>query len=410
MGTGVAGLVCAHLLHPHHRVTVFESQERPGGHTNTVTIELGPHETHQVDTGFIVFNHRNYPGFLALLDELGIPTQPSDMSMSVSGAGFAYGLYRGGLFADRRNLARPRHHLLLASIIRFHRNLRHLLGHEGDSPTLREVAAGYSDDLRERYLVPLCASLWSMSPRTCLDLPAVTFARFMDLHALVRPGVRPKWMTIPGGARRYVDAILRPMSDRVRLGHAVRKVVRRSDGVELVVDGLGPRSFDQVVLACHTDQALELLGDPTPAEREVLGAIPYQRNEALLHSDTSMLPANPRLWASWNALVPARPEERVTITYRITRLARLNASRELLVTLNRSDVSPEHVLGELTYEHPVYTRASVRAQQRWDEVNGTNRTWYAGAWWGYGFHEDGIDSALRVVRALGVRTPLGGGA
>lgn len=402
IGTGISGLACAHMLHPQHRVTLFEAADRPGGHTRTARVELAPGEVHDVDTGFIVFNHRNYPGFLALLDELGIPTQPSDMSFSVTGPDIAYGLYRGGLFADRANLHRPGHYRLLASIVRFQRGLRALLEDSDDGPTLGEVAARYPRSLTERYLVPFCASLWSSSPRTCLDFPAVTFARFMDRHALVQRGVRPRWMTIPGGARRYVDALLAPLRDRLRLGHACRKVVRRADEVELIVDGLGSQTFDHVVLACHSDQALRLLGDPSAAEREILGAIPYQRNDAVLHTDTRLLPANPRLWASWNALVGPHAQDRVTITYRITRLARLQASRELLVTLNRDDIEPGLVLDRFTFEHPVFTNSSLRAQRRWDEINGSNRTWYAGAWWGYGFHEDGVESAVLVARGLGV--------
>jgi predicted NAD/FAD-binding protein len=409
VGTGISGLVCAHLLHRDHDVTVFEGEPRPGGHTNTVRVEL-PGETHDVDTGFIVFNERNYPAFTRLLDRLGVASHPSDMSFSMSDERIGLewcGTSARTLFAQPRNLTRPAFHRMLVDVVRFNRVARRLLDEPDDSDaTLADLLSTgrWSRGFVDWYLVPLGSAVWSADPQTFLRFPASTFARFFGNHGLLGLGGRPQWRTVTGGAARYVDAILAPLGDRVRLAAPVEKITRRDAGVELLAAGAPPETFDHVIVATHSDQALDVLSDATDTERDVLGAIAYQPNVATLHTDTRLLPRHRRAWASWNYHRVRHATDRAAVTYHLNRLQGLRSNHEICLTLNRPDaIDPQRVLATFRYAHPVFDAAAVRAQRRAAEINGRAGTWFCGAYWGYGFHEDGVQSALRVCEQFGAR-------
>jgi len=411
IGTGIAGLTCAHLLSDRHELTVFEREARPGGHTNTVRVDLGD-ETHEVDTGFIVYNERNYPGLVRLFTRLRVPTKPSDMSFGVSDAvsGLEWrATSLSTVFAQRRNALHPAFLRMMADVVRFNRHMRRLLltGMLGDL-TLREVLVEgrWSPRMVEWYLAPMVSAIWSAPIDDALDIPAATFARFFENHGLLRLGAQPDWRTVVGGARTYVDRILAALGSRVHLATPVTKVTRMHDAVEIVTDRRGPEHFDHVILATHSDESLELLGDPSVPERAILGSIRYQPNVAVLHTDERLLPRTRRAWASWNYRLGERVTDAThrgaTLTYHMNRLQSIDSDSQICVTLNQSGaVDPAKVLGTYEYAHPVLDADAVAAQQRYTEISGVRSTWYCGAYWGYGFHEDGVQSALRVCRAFG---------
>ncbi|HET8754506.1 MAG TPA: FAD-dependent oxidoreductase [Solirubrobacteraceae bacterium] len=403
VGAGVSGLTCAHVLHRRHEITLFEAERRLGGHTNTVRVDLAD-ETHHVDTGFIVHNDRNYPRFTRLLRELGIATQPSEMSFSVSDGGtFEYnGASPNGLFACRSHLVRPSFHRMLRDLLRFNREAPALVAVGGSGPSLGAFldAGGYSREFVDRLIVPQASAVWSADPAQMWDLPARFLAEFFDNHGMFALRGRPRWRTITGGAKTYVDALVAPFADRIRTATPIRAIRRKDDAVELVPERGEAECFDAVVIATHSDQALALLADATTREREILGAIPYQPNAAVLHTDRRQLPRRRRAWASWNFHLEDEPADRTTVTYHMNRLQSLRSRRELCVTLNRTDrIDPASVIATIPYAHPVFTRAGVAAQRRWHEIS-RDRTHYCGAYWGFGFHEDGVASALKVCEAL----------
>ena len=405
VGAGVSGLVCAQLLSERHDVTLFEANDYAGGHTNTVRVDT-ENETHQVDTGFIVLNDRTYPRFERLLARLGVATQPSEMSFSVSdGTDFEYnGASPNGLFARRSNLARPSFHRMVRDLLRFNREAPALVGLNGSGPTLGEFLddGGYSAEFVQRLIVPQASAVWSADPASMWEFPASMLAEFFANHGMFGLTGRPNWLTVRGGSDRYVDAIVRPLGDRVRLSTPVARVERQDEHVDVTPAGGEPERFDELIVAAHSNQALRMLSDPTGAEAEVLGAIPYQQNEAVLHTDRSLLPRRRRAWASWNFHLRDEPADRTTVTYHMNRLQSLRAERELCVTLNQTEaIDPASIIRTIRYDHPVYTPAGLAAQRRWREVSGVRRTHYCGAYWGYGFHEDGVASALRVCAAFG---------
>jgi uncharacterized protein len=406
IGAGVSGLVCAHRLRSEHDVVLFEASDRAGGHANTVRVETEA-GVYDLDTGFIVFNDRNYPNFERLLNELDVETQASMMSFGVSDGGdFEYnGASPNGLFASRGQLVRPSFHRMIADLVRFNRDARELLASE-ENPSLREWLAvgGYSRAFVERLIVPQAAAVWSADPAQMWSFPARFLVEFFDNHGMLGFRERPRWRTITGGSRRYVEALTRPWRDRLRLSTPVTEITRHPDHVAVSSRESESERFDAVVIATHSDQALALLGDPSERERELLGAIPYQSNEAVLHTDRSLLPRRRRAWASWNYHLDAGVAGRCTVTYHMNRLQSLRADREFCVTLNRTAaIDPERIIRTIQYAHPVYTPAGVAAQSRHHEISGRNRTHYCGAYWGWGFHEDGAKSALRVVREIGAR-------
>jgi predicted NAD/FAD-binding protein len=414
VGAGISGLVAAHVLQQHHDVTLFEADDYAGGHTHTVRVETEA-GAWDVDTGFIVHNDRNYPNFQRLLAELGVATQPSDMSFGVSDpiGDFEYnGASPNGLYAKRRHLVTPSFQRMVADLVRFNRAARLLLAADGsahDGPSLRAWLEHhrFSRPFIERLIVPQAAAVWSADPRQLWSFPARFLIEFFDNHGMLGLRDRPRWRTVTGGSRRYVDAIVARLGEpRVRLSTPVRAIARHEEHVELTfATRAQPERFDHVVIAVHSDQALRLLADPSEREHELLGAIPYQPNDVTLHTDRGLLPRRRRAWASWNYHLLEREVGRPTVTYHMNRLQSLRADRELLVTLNReADVRAEHVLGRFRYEHPVFTADGVAAQRRWAELDATApRTSYCGAYWGWGFHEDGVVSALRACAKFGGR-------
>ena len=405
VGAGVSGLVTAHLLQRTHEVTVFEAAGYAGGHANTVTVET---ETgvHDVDTGFVVFNDRNYPRFERLLARLNVPSQPSTMSFSVSdeSGDFEYSSASpNGLFANRAHLVTPSFHRMIADLARFNRDARALLTSREDPSLGRWLEErGYSRAFVERLIVPQVSAVWSADPAQLWSFPARFLVEFFDNHGMLGFGGRPHWRTIRGGSRRYVDALIRPIASRLRLGTPVGAVHRHDDHVTVTTGRNGPERFDEVVIAVHADQALAMLTDASDREHELLRAFPYQPNQAVLHSDPRLLPRRRRAWASWNYHLLEEPLGRPTVTYHMNRLQSLTAGRELCVTLNRTEsIDPECVIRRIEYAHPVYTARGVAAQARHGEISGRRRTHFCGAYWGWGFHEDGVASAARVAERLG---------
>ncbi|MGZ4268272.1 MAG: NAD(P)/FAD-dependent oxidoreductase [Solirubrobacteraceae bacterium] len=406
IGAGISGLAAAHVLGRAHDVWVLEAADRPGGHTNTVRVDT-EHETHWVDTGFIVFNDRNYPGFERLLAHLGVPAQPSNMSFSVTdqAGDFEYAsTSANGLFAKRAHLATPWFLRMLAEVRRFQREARALLHGGGDGPSLGDwlEERAYSRAFIDRLIVPQASAVWSADPRQMWSFPARFLAQFFHNHGMLGLRDRPEWRTVAGGSHRYVQAITAPLGDRLRLATPVHAIHRHDDHVAVTHRGGEAERFDEVVIATHSDQALAMLADPTDREHELLGAIPYQANEAVLHTDARLLPRRRRAWASWNYHLLEEPKPVTTVTYHMNRLQSLRADREFCVTLNRTEqIEPEKIIRTISYAHPVYTREGQAAQARHHEISGRNRTHYAGAYWGWGFHEDGVVSALRVCEQLG---------
>lgn len=404
IGAGISGLVAARELSRDHEVTVFEAQSRPGGHTNTVDVKT-PDGPVGIDTGFIVYNERNYPEFVKLLDELGVETQPTRMSFSVKcdRSGLEYcGSSMNAIFAQRRNLLRPGFYRMLRDILRFNEEGTAVARASDTDHTLTVGEYleynGYSAAFREQYLLPMAAAIWSASPDRVGEFPLSYLARFFDHHGLMQLSDRPEWRVIKGGSRSYLEPLMRPYVDRLRLRAPVSRVIRDRNGVSITVQDQLPVRFDHVVLACHSDEALAMLADPSADEREILGAIRYQHNEAVLHTDTGLMPRRRRAWAAWNYCRPTRDQEQVAVTYSMNILQSLETRTQYLVTLNQAeDIDPAKVIRRIDYAHPVYDVPSVRARQRRRDISGVNRTSYCGAYWGFGFHEDGVQSALAAV-------------
>lgn len=404
VGSGIAGLASAWLLSREHEVTLFEANDYLGGHTHTHEIMLGA-KRHAVDTGFIVFNPTHYPLLSRFFVELDVLSQPTKMSFAVrndrSGLEYNAGSLRG-LFCQPRNLVSPRFLGMLRDLLRFYRDAPALLDLPGAGPTLGSYLErrGYGDAFRDDHLVPMASALWSSPPSRILEFPARYLVRFLVNHRMLDPGRRPEWRVVRGGSQRYVDALRARWRVRERIGCAVRAVRRDAAGVE-IASSAGIERFDQVVLACHGDDALALLTDASMREREILGAVEYQPNDTVLHTDANLLPRRREAWAAWNALIPADGADVCAVSYCMNLLQSLDATTPIVVTLNRTgQIDPDKILRRMRYRHPAYTHALVAAQQRKAEIQGVNRTWFAGAYWGWGFHEDGVRSALEVADGL----------
>lgn len=411
VGAGIAGLTCAHLLDPAHRVTLFEADARLGGHANTVEVTVdgpGGTERHMVDTGFIVFNEHNYDGFVDLLRRLDVTSHPTEMSFSVSSeaSGVEYrGTNPNTIFGQRSNLLRPSFLRMLVDIWRFNRVAREELLEADPSSSLADVLDEhrFSTRFRDEYLVPLGSSIWSADPSTFLEFPARSYARFMNNHGLLDVRGRPEWRTVTGGSITYVNALVGALTGRVRSSTPVRRITRLTGGGVSIWTDSGEEEFDDVILACHSDQALAMLADPSDEERTILGDIRFQPNVAILHADVRMLPRNRRCWASWNYRIGPGSANLPTLTYWMNNLQGIESETELLVTLNlEQEIDPSKIFGRFDYAHPVLDRRAVIAQGRRDEIQGVRNTFFAGAWWGHGFHEDGVQSALDVCRRYGV--------
>ncbi|EWC58316.1 Amine oxidase, flavin-containing [Actinokineospora spheciospongiae] len=410
VGSGVSGLTAAYLLQRRHDVTLFEADHRLGGHAHTHDLPTRDGGLAQVDSGFIVHNERTYPNLLRLFGELGVATRDSEMSMSVRcrGCGLEYAGALGvsGLFAQPRNLANPRYLRMLAEVKRFHVHARRVLREDPGEITLRAfvVVGGYSRYFVDHFLVPLVSAVWSAGAELSMRYPARYLFEFLHHHGMLAVTGSPQWKTVVGGSRTYVERAVKGLT-AVEVSTPVRALVRHADHLEVRDDADVAHRFAKVVLATHPDQALRLLVDPTAAEREVLGAFEYSRNETLLHTDATVLPTAPAARASWNHLKPACSSDSgpVKVSYHMNRLMGLSEPEDYVVTLNApEEVDPDRVLRWMAYEHPIYTPESLAAQRRLPELT-DDRLAYAGAYHGWGFHEDGCASGVRAAEALGSR-------
>lgn len=408
IGSGIAGMSAAYYLSRRHRVFLFEKEARLGGHTHTIPVDSAA-GTVPVDTGFIVHNDRTYPNLVALMRELGVETQPSDMSFAVScrRTGFEYSSHGiRGFFAQPSNVMRPGHYRLLTEILRFNREAPKLLADpRGVNMTLADFleSGRYHPELVERYLLPMAAAVWSASVHSIRSFPAYTLVQFFDNHGMLGINTHPKWKVLRGGSASYIAPLTAPYRERICLGQEIRTVRRSGHGATLVFADGRETPFDEVVFACHGDQILPLLECPTELERDILGRFRTSRNEVCLHTDASLLPKRKSSRASWNYLLNLEGSEGATLTYHMNRLQSLDTPENYCVTLNANgSIDPARVVRQLTYHHPLYTREAIRAQGRWKEISGANRTHFCGAYWFYGFHEDGVNSGMRVARTLGV--------
>ncbi len=415
IGSGISGLGCAYLLQRRHDVTVFEASDYAGGHTHTHSIDVGQTK-YQVDTGFIVFNPNHYPNFVRLLGELGVADQPTRMGFGVKNeqSGLEYNATTvDQLFAQRRNLLSPRFWRLVRDLKRFYQTPHPLLMIAGTGPTVGEYlkAEGYSDIFARDHLIPIASALWSSPGIGIEDFPAKYLAQFMHNHHMLNTdSTRPLWRVVQGGSQSYTRALLARLKNPVRLDCAVQNVQRDASGM-VITSTLAVERFDHVVFACHSDQALKILATPTEIETQVLGALKFQSNDVLLHTDTSIMPKRRKAWAAWNAHIvgDGRAATHCTVTYWMNLLQSIDAPVEFLVSLNCADrIDPAKVLKRLRYEHPVYTHETVQAQGRRHEINGMpaaagsalGKSYFCGAYWGFGFHEDGLRSAVDVAEML----------
>ena len=409
IGSGISGLAAAYYLSRRHEVTVFEKASQIGGHTHTVTVDTaeGPRE---IDMGFIVHNERTYPNLIRLFRELKVDTQPSDMSFGVFNreTGFEYSS-RGlsGFFAQRGNLLRKEHYRLLREIMRFNREAPRLIA---DDPDAIEITLGeyllrgkFDSGFIRHYLFPMASAVWSMPLSAMEDFPALTLIRFFENHGMLGINTHPPWKTVVGGSSSYLGPITAPYRERIRTGAQITGICRSGHHPKVRFMDRSPEVFDQVVFACHGDQILPLLDAPTEEELEILSGFATSSNVATLHTDEGLLPARPGARASWNYLLSSNPNSNATLTYLMNGLQSIPGPDQYCVTLNAASfIDPARVLRQVTFQHPIYNGPAIRAQQRWHEISGHNRTHICGAYWFYGFHEDGLNSALRVARALGV--------
>ncbi len=412
VGSGISGLIAAYRLRNSCEVNIYEAGDYIGGHTHTIDVEQAG-QRYAVDTGFIVYNEKNYPNFTQLLTELDVPTQSTEMSFSVQcqRSGLEYnGTSINKIFAQRSNILSPSFHRMLREIIRFYRQAPELLEGDDTSTTLGQYLeqGRFGKAFIEQHIIPMGAAIWSSSPDGMFDFPARSFAQFFHNHGFLQWKERPQWRVVQGGSKQYVIALTASFADRIHTSCPVQSVRRNSGSVTLKVVGQPPREFDEVILAVHSDQALRLLADPTEQERDILGAIRYQQNETVLHTDASLLPRKKRAWASWNYYLPSAQTSTPTVTYNMNILQGLTSPQPFCVSLNRhEEIDAQHVVQSMTYHHPIYDLATLDAQQRRDEISGVHNTHYCGAYWGYGFHEDGARSGIEVAETIEQKVATG---
>ena len=409
VGAGISGLTAAYLLSRDHEVVVFEANDYIGGHTHTIEVPLNGRK-YPVDTGFIVFNLKTYPNFVALLQQLGIGWKNSDMSFSVqcqqTGLEFCPSSLNA-LFAQRINLVRPRFYRMIMDAFRFRRESAELM----DSDTFYQTTLeqylsqnNYSQGFIDHFIIPMGEAIWSSDPLEFKKFPARYFVEFFRNHGILNVRDQPQWLVVEGGSSAYIPSLIDPYKENIHLSCPVEEIRREPDKAVLTLNSGETYTADAVVLAAHSDQALKLLADPSPQEREILEDIAYQHNHTVLHTDASLLPAREAAWASWNYYIPKEELGRVAITYNMNRLQGLEAPEQFCVTLNRGEsIAKEKVIRSLDYHHPMYTPKSLAARKRHSEINGINGTYYCGAYWGYGFHEDGVKSALSVTKHFGIK-------
>ncbi|MGD8292350.1 MAG: FAD-dependent oxidoreductase [Desulfobacterales bacterium] len=406
IGSGISGLTSAYLLSENHEVVVFDVNDYVGGHTNTADVALNGRQ-YAVDTGFIVFNEKTYPNFIKLMKRLGVSWQNSVMSFSVqcekTGLEFSPSTLNS-LFIQRRNLLKPSFYRMLWDVMRFKKDSEDLLASDDYDRTLAEFlnSKGYSQAFVQHFIIPMGEAVWSADPVKFNEFPVRYFAQFFKNHGFLNIKDQPQWLTVKGRSRQYIKPITEAYADQIRLNCPVASVQRHSEFVEIQPTNQPAERFDQVVIATHSDQALAMLTDPTDAEHKILGAIPYQENQAVLHRDESLLPSKKAAWASWNYHIPKEDLGRVAVTYDMNILQRIGAPNELCVSLNLAKaIDPDKIYRKMIYHHPVYNPESLTARHSHREISGIGRTHYAGAYWGYGFHEDGVVSALEVCKHFG---------
>ncbi|MCO7205100.1 MULTISPECIES: NAD(P)/FAD-dependent oxidoreductase [Pseudoalteromonas] len=409
IGSGIAGLSCAHLLHKHYDVTVFEKNDYIGGHTATIDVKVDGVE-YAVDTGFIVFNDRTYPYFEKLLKRLGVERQKTQMSFSVHNeqTGFEYnGHTFWSLFAQKRNIFRPKFWKLLKDIVRFNDVCKSLHAEKNykENQTLGEFLDehDFNEFFRFHYILPMGAAIWSTSIKEMAEVGVEFFVKFFYNHGLLDITNRPQWYVIPGGSREYIKPMIQGFADKIRLNSNISSVSRKDDSVHVHFDDGHSETFDKVVFACHSDQALKLLLDPTEDEKSVLSAIPYTANSVVLHTDTTLLPKRKAAWASWNYLLNNNTDKAAVVTYQMNILQGIKSDTQFCVTLNHLEgIKKDKILREFTYHHPVFNKQSIAAQQQKSLIDGKNNSYFCGAYWYNGFHEDGVRSAVNVAKQLGV--------
>jgi len=412
IGSGISGQTCGYLLCKQHQITLFEANDYLGGHTATVDLDID-NKTLAVDTGFIVFNDRTYPNFIKMMKQIGIDSTPTEMSFSVrnKASGMEYnGHNLDTLFAQRRNLLSPRFYYFIIEILRFNRLskkenslVQSNTNHQDTLGTLGEFLDhhGFSDYFATHYVLAMTAAIWSASINSCRDFPLQFFLRFLSNHGLLDIANRPQWYVIKGGSRSYIPKLTQSIQD-IRLNSAVSSVTRHSGHVDITSDNK-TESFDEVIFACHSNQALALLKDPSTAESQVLGAMKYRNNDVVLHTDKSLLPKHKKTYASWNYCIDPQVDELPTLTYNMNILQDLKTEQDLCVTLNQTKrIDPIHILRRFTYSHPVFSLESIAAQSQRHTICGNNSTHFCGAYWYNGFHEDGVRSALDVCQRFGI--------
>lgn len=408
IGSGISGLTCAHLLHQQHEITVFEAGPRMGGHTATMQVNCQGRD-YAIDTGFIVYNDWTYPNFIRLMEKLGVASHPTEMSFSVKCE--QTGLEYGGnnlntLFAQRSNLFKPAYLKMIRDIVSFNQQAIDDLENKriSDDISLGDYLQqkGFGKMFVSKYLIPMGSAIWSASTATMLNFPLLFFIRFFKNHGLLSVNNRPQWRVIEGGSSAYLQPLTEGFRQHIRINTPVQSVRRFDDRVEIALPDGAVEVFDEVIFACHSDQALLLLQDSSAAEQQVLGAIPYQDNDVVLHTDDSVLPEKRLAWSSWNYYLRSDRQEQAILTYDMNILQGIDAPVTFCVTLNATEsIDPDKILGRYCYSHPVFSMASVVAAERWQEINGVNRSWFCGAYWANGFHEDGVNSGIRVATALG---------
>ena len=408
IGSGISGLTSAYLLNKHHNVQVFEINDYIGGHTATIDFELD--ETpYSIDTGFIVFNDKTYPNFLKLLGQIGIQKQPTEMSFSVTNplTGLEYnGNNLNTLFAQRRNIANPRFWSLISQILKFNKLCKALYDSNSIPVklSLGEFLSdnGFNDYFCQNYILPMAAAIWSSSLNQVKQFELSFFIRFFYNHGLLNIQDRPQWYVIPGGSKSYIKPLINDFEEKIHLNANIQAVTRNSDGIELTFENNRTEQFDDVIFACHSDQALKLLSDPTEDEKAILSAMPYVNNEVVLHTDKAMLPKRELAWASWNYLLSGDEDALASVTYNMNILQGLDVEPTFCVTLNKTNaINPEKIIRKFNYTHPVFSTESQKAQLQRDTICGKHNTHFAGAYWYNGFHEDGVRSGVDVAKRFG---------
>ena len=406
IGTGISGLTSAYLLSKEHIVHVYEAQEYIGGHVHTLPVHLNG-ISYEIDTGFIVFNDRTYPNFNKLLNKINVLSQPTSMSFSVKceTTGLEYnGTSLNGLFAQRLNLIKPSFLLMVKDILRFNRDAKEFLTDSVEEITFGEFLnrGGYSNALKNNYALPMASAIWSAKSKVIENANFRFFAQFFENHGMLNISDRPQWRVIKGGSKQYTLKLIEPITNKIRINSPVDKIIRKNKGIEVVYNKQQKELYDRVIIATHSDQALKMIENPSNAEIEILSSIPYQTNVAHLHWDCSVLPKQKNAWASWNYFKPNKMKDETTVTYYMNMLQSLDMPKNICVSLNMEEhINPKKIYKKIIYQHPVFTSEAILAQKKHKEIDGIDKIHFCGAYWGSGFHEDGVNSALSVCKVFG---------